>query len=305
MKKLILGLAVVLGLSSLAACGNNAVVKSKSGDISQEAFYKELKQRNGDQVLQEMVYEKLLEDKYKVTDKEIDKKVEEVKSQFPGDAEFKAALKQSKLTEKDFRKNVKQQLLLFKAQTEGVKASDKEMKAYYDKNKDSLVRVKASHILVKDKKTADKVEKELKDGGDFAKLAKKYSTDTGSKDKGGDVGWFKQDAQMAPEFLKAAFKLKKGEISDPVKSQFGYHIIKLTDKDTYEDVKSQVKDAVLQQKGKPAQDVLQSLVKKADLKIEDKQFKDLFKPQPQQQQAPPADSTQPSSTDKPSTDAKK
>ncbi|TCP29280.1 foldase protein PrsA [Scopulibacillus darangshiensis] len=288
MKKLVVVLAVLLGLSSLAACGNSAVVKTKGGDVSQDEFYKELKTRYGDQVLQEMVYEKLLNDKYKVSKKDVDKKVDEVKSQFPNDTAFKNALKQSKLSEKDFRKNVKQQLLLFKAQTDGVKVSEKEMKDYWDKNKDKLKEVKASHILVKDKKTADEIEKKLKNGEDFAKLAKKYSTDP-SKDKGGDLGWFHK-GEMVKDFEKKAFELKKGQISDPVKSQYGYHIIKVTGKkDTYDQLKSEIKHAVLEQKAKPAQEVLQNLVKKGDVKVKDDQFKDLFK----QPSAP----TQPTQTD--------
>ncbi|MFC7391673.1 peptidylprolyl isomerase [Scopulibacillus cellulosilyticus] len=286
MKKLILLCAVLLGLVGiLSACGSSAVVKTKGGDITNDDFYKELKNQAGNQVLQEMVYEKLLNSKYKVSNKEIDQKVNEVKKKFPSDDAFKQALQQSNLTESQFRDNVKQQLLLFKAQTDGVKVTDKEMKDYYNKNKDKLTEVKASHILVKDKKTADQIEQKLKKGEDFSKLAKKYSTDTATKNNGGDLGWFKK-GEMDPSFEKAAFNLKVGQISDPVKTQYGYHIIKLTGKkDSFNALKSEVKQAVLQQKAKPAQEVLQNLVKKGDVKIQDKQFKDLFN-QPQQAPMP-------------------
>jgi parvulin-like peptidyl-prolyl isomerase len=90
--------------------------------------------------------------------------------------------------------------------------------------------VHARHILVKTKDEADAIEKQLKDGADFATVAKDKSTDTGSKDKGGDLGWFGKGV-MVPEFEKAAFSLNPGQISEPVQSSFGFHIIQAVEKD--------------------------------------------------------------------------
>jgi peptidyl-prolyl cis-trans isomerase D len=84
----------------------------------------------------------------------------------------------------------------------------------------------ARHILVADEATAKKVRQLLVDGQDFTQVAAQYSTDTATKDKGGDLGWFGK-GKMVPEFEAVAFSLKVGEISQPVKSQFGYHIIQV------------------------------------------------------------------------------
>ena len=90
--------------------------------------------------------------------------------------------------------------------------------------------VRARHILVKTKKEAEALIAKLKKGADFSKLAEKNSKDTGSAKQGGDLGYFVRDAMVKP-FADVAFKLKKGEISDnPVKTEFGYHVIKTEDK---------------------------------------------------------------------------
>ena len=112
-------------------------------------------------------------------------------------------------------------------------ASEPAMKKLYE---ESLARskpeeeVRARHILVDDEAKAKEILGKLKAGGDFAALAKAESKDTGSAD-GGDLGYFTKD-QMVPEFAEAAFKLDKGALSDPVKTQFGWHVIKVEDKRT-------------------------------------------------------------------------
>jgi peptidyl-prolyl cis-trans isomerase C len=108
--------------------------------------------------------------------------------------------------------------------------------------------VHARHILVETEDEAKAVLAELKAGKDFAELAKAKSKDPGSQD-GGDLGWFTRD-QMVPEFSEVAFKLEKGQLSDPVKSQFGWHVIKVEDKrekqpPEYEKVKEQLEQYVV------------------------------------------------------------
>ena len=136
-----------------------------------------------------------------------------------------------------------------------IKITDEEISAYFEENKDSFAQaeqVEASHILVKDKATAEEVLKKLNDGGDFAKLAKEYSTDTSNAENGGSLGYFGK-GQMVAEFEDVAFKLKVNEISDPVKTEYGYHIIKVTGKKeakaaNLKDNKEAIKETLLTQK---------------------------------------------------------
>jgi peptidyl-prolyl cis-trans isomerase C len=128
--------------------------------------------------------------------------------------------------------------------------TEPEMHKVYDeavKEMGTEQEVHARHILVETEEDAKAVEAELKDGADFAEEAKKKSKDPGAAN-GGDLGWFTKD-QMVPEFSEAAFKLDKGQISDPIHTQFGWHIIKVEDKrvkptPSFEEVKSQVENYI-------------------------------------------------------------
>jgi len=127
-------------------------------------------------------------------------------------------------------------------------ATDKEAKEYYDENPDlfAIDEVEASHILVEDEKLAGEILDKLKGGADFAEMAKEHSID-GSAAQGGSLGTFGKGV-MVPEFENAAFALKPGEISDLVKSKFGYHIIKVTAKnqgrESFEDARKNIIDTL-------------------------------------------------------------
>ncbi|CAH2214067.1 peptidylprolyl isomerase [Tepidibacter aestuarii] len=112
-----------------------------------------------------------------------------------------------------------------------VKVEETEAKEFYENNKEQFKSpegVQASHILVEDEAQAKEILAEINNGLSFEDAAKKYSK-CPSNERGGDLGLFSK-GQMVPEFENAAFSMEKGEISEPVKTQFGYHIIKLTDK---------------------------------------------------------------------------
>ncbi|SHK52262.1 peptidylprolyl isomerase [Paramaledivibacter caminithermalis] len=135
-----------------------------------------------------------------------------------------------------------------------VNVTEDEVVNYYNNNKESFKTpesVKASHILVKTEEEANKILDEIEKGLDFEEAAKKYST-CPSKERGGDLGFFTK-GKMVPEFENAAFSMEKGGISKPVKTQFGYHIVKLVDKkepviNSFEQVKDQIRNFLLGRK---------------------------------------------------------
>lgn len=168
-----------------------------------------------------------------VTDAEVDQKLTELKQQFYGgdEAKYQAELKTYGTTEQQVKETIKAQLIaqkLYDAITKDVTVSQKEIEDYYNANKDQFTTPESrhvAHILVKTKKEAMDIRKQLDNGADFAALAKKYSTDAASAKNGGDLGTYPRSQWVKP-FGDALWTLKTGEISQPVQSQFGWHIIK-------------------------------------------------------------------------------
>jgi peptidyl-prolyl cis-trans isomerase C len=131
----------------------------------------------------------------------------------------------------DFKKMTLVTMILKKEVEDKVSMDDSQVKDFYDKNADKFrigTQIKASHILVKTEDEAKDIESKLKQGANFSELAKKLSLDKVSGAKGGDLGYFAR-GKMVPEFERAVLMLKPGEISDPVRTRFGYHIIRLDD----------------------------------------------------------------------------
>jgi parvulin-like peptidyl-prolyl isomerase len=190
-----------------------------------------------------------------VTDKQVDERLEQLKKQFYGgdDKKFKASLEKLLLTEDQVRNDVRAQLLeeaLYKKVTEDVKVSDKEIEDFYNKNKAQYQQAatrEVRHILVKNKAKADALHRQLQGGANFASLAKKNSEDPGSKSQGGKLTV--SQGQTVPPFDKAAFTLKKNQLSEPIKTQYGWHIIQpLSDvKKASTTPLDQVKEAIKQQ----------------------------------------------------------
>jgi peptidyl-prolyl cis-trans isomerase C len=183
-----------------------------------------------------------------VTEAEVNKEIESLKDQVAQQAQaqgqdvnreeaFDQALQQVNLTEQQLRQQVREQLPIQKVQKRvagGVGPSQGEVEQFYQQNKVSQFTTPATrctrHILFnKDQKEkAEEVKKQLKEGGDFAALAKQYSQDPGSAERGGDLGCIGK-GETVPNFEEAAFNAKQGEIVGPVETEFGYHLLEVTD----------------------------------------------------------------------------
>jgi foldase protein PrsA len=281
--------ALLLG-ASLAACANGGAIATVNGQpISKPAFEAKLESspvaRN---ILQQMVQEALIEQYAQnnhivVTDAEIAAREDELKANFPNGS-WDEMLKARNLTEDDVKQALREQVILDKALANQVNITPAQVKQYFDKNHaafDKPEQVQARHILVSDLATANKIEALLKQGKNFSDLAKQYSIDPGSKDKGGELGWFRR-GQMVPAFDKVAFTLPVGAISQPVKSPFGYHIIQVEGRQpgqhaTLANSTERITELLRQQQEAPLiQGFLQQLQAKATIVVSDPRFADLF-----------------------------
>ncbi|PFF17313.1 peptidylprolyl isomerase [Bacillus anthracis] len=269
-------ITALISLLMLAACGQKnssaTVATATDSTITKSDFEKQLKDRYGKDMLYEMMAQDVITKKYKVSDADVDKEVQKAKNQY-GD-QFTAVLENNRLKdEDDFKNQIKFKL----AMNEAIKKSvtEKDVKDHYKPE------IKASHILVSDENEAKEIKKKLDAGASFEELAKQESQDLLSKEKGGDLGYF-NSGKMTPEFETAAYKLKVGQISDPVQSPNGYHIIKLTGKkdlQPYNEVKDSIrKNLEAERIADPtfSHKLLQKELKKANIKINDSELEDTF-----------------------------
>lgn len=201
-----------------------------------------------DMISRELLMQNSKKKGIKISDDELKKEIDTIKSRFPSEDHFNQMIKSQNMTMDDIKTDVRKGITikkLIKNDIEDkVSVDEKTVEDYYKNNSAQFLEqesVKASHILVKADKNATKEAKEaakkkidgllkkVKGGEDFAKLAKENSDDPGSGQNGGDLGFFGK-GMMVPPFEKAAFSLNKVEVSDVVETEFGYHIIKMVDK---------------------------------------------------------------------------
>lgn len=266
----ILLLTLVIGIVTVTGCTDNdagkdleIVAKVGEEEITKDELYNLMLEQSGPQALDALIVEKLVElevekKEIEVSDEEIEEELNKTKEEIGGEEEFNQALQQSGLTIEKLKENIATNLKINKLIEPYISISDDEVEEYFEQNKNLLVQeeeVNASHILVETEEKADEIKGKLDAGEDFAELAKEHSTD-GSKDNGGELGFFGKGA-MVPEFEEVAFSLGVGEISEPVKSEFGYHIIKVNEKKeaeeaNFEELEDEIKSMIKDEKSQEA-----------------------------------------------------
>jgi len=227
------------------------------------------------QLLDRMIEGKIIDQEVKnqklnPEDAKVKEQEEVIKKNIGDDVKFQDTLKQQGMTEPE----LKNFLTVYEKVTSDIKVSESEAKAFYDKNIDKygqLESVTARHILLKTEDEAKAVIAQLTAGADFAQLAKDKSIEPGAKESGGDLGTFTK-GKMVAEFETAAFAQKVGTFSTtPVKTEFGYHVIKVEAHTVavapdYTKVKAQVEqDALNQAKDAKFQTYFDDLRKKAKI----------------------------------------
>jgi peptidyl-prolyl cis-trans isomerase C len=222
-----------------------------------------------------------------VSDADVDARVRQMQGKFPDEGLFKKALAERGLTVERLRADARIDMVISKMMESEVAGltppTDAQVREFYDKNPDKFKQetVRASHILMptdpkgddaskkKVRAQADAVLKQAKGGADFGELARQHSKD-GSAQQGGDLNYFGR-GQMVPAFEQAAFALKPGEISDIVETQFGFHIIKVTDKRDavpFEEVNQGIRQFLTEQgKQQRADAFIETLKKKAKIEV--------------------------------------
>jgi foldase protein PrsA len=254
---LILAIGVFL---SLALPKDKAIAKIDGDSISKDELYDVMVKQYGAATVEQLIADKIVaseakKQKVTISDEDLNKEVDKLKESYGGEEVFNQVLASNNTTVDVLKEDLKNYLTMRKLIEPQIKITDEELKTYFDENKDSLgeaEQVKASHILVEDEATAKEIKQKLADGADFAEVAKEYSTDEGSKENGGELGYFPRGT-MVTEFEEMAFSLPVNEISEPVKSDYGYHIIKVEEKKeakeaNFDDSKAAIKETLIDEK---------------------------------------------------------
>jgi len=253
-------LVVGIGIGSVYATQNNIVAKVNGVAISETELQEYLLQQGGSAALDTLIQQSIIKQEsekqnIQVSETDIDTKLATVKATFDSEEAFNEALETNGMTLDELRQNILTNIQIMRLLEAKTPITEEEIQQYFETNKDSLgvaEEVKASHILVATEELANEVKAKIAAGEDFAELAKQYSTDESTKELGGDLGFFAK-GEMAQEFEDVAFSLEVGQVSAPVKTEYGYHIIKIEDKKeakvaTLEESKAKIKEVLLDQK---------------------------------------------------------
>lgn len=232
-----------------AGGGEETVATVGKSTISRQDWLNELADRYGKDVLKEMIDQKVIKEmavKYniKVSDKDVEREFRMLQTNYNSSTQNKSA------DEKNWKEQIRNSLLLEELLTKDVDISDKELKSYYDKNKEQFNVPTAYHlaqIIVKTNEEATKAIKELSQGSSFSAMAMERSVDEFSANEGGDIGFISDDGDRYPsEYINTAKTLKDGAYSDPIKVDKGYAVLKLVGKMngkkySFDEVKEQIR----------------------------------------------------------------
>lgn len=249
--------------------GEDFIKQELSEDFTVEDYLK-------DQVLLEIIHEDILSEELDklniaITDEDIDRAMNEnYISKLGDEEEYKEYLDYLGVSDEYLRKSVYRDLMNKKYGDyflNQIDLSDELIRQYYEENKESFVKVKVSHILVKTEEEGKEILDRLREGEDFASLAAIKSIDNQTSANGGDLGYITRGSmvQEYKEIENVAFNLEVGQISNLIKTDFGYHIVKVVDKvDSFEDLKEEVIEAFKKEK---YIEELDRLTEEADVKI--------------------------------------
>ncbi|PLS34486.1 peptidylprolyl isomerase [Carnobacterium maltaromaticum] len=269
---------IALILISRYRSHNNNIATTQIGNITKEELYEKMKTTAGASSLQKLIMLKVLTEKYgdKETDNQVNKKFEEQKEQY-GD-KFPGLFKNSNYTEKSYKETIRMNLLIEAAVTAETKLTDEDYKIAWES---FVPKLTAQHILVADETTAKDIIAKINAGEDFDTLAKENSLDTGSKKDGGKLPEFDHNTPYDPVFIKAAAKLKDGEVSqEPVKDSKGYHIIKIIKnpgKGKMKDHTKELEKIAIKKRladGAYVQSIVSKIIKETKLNIKDDYLKE-------------------------------
>lgn len=286
MKKWILGIAGIVLAATLAGCGSSTVANMKGAKITKDEYYDEMKSTSaGESTLRSMIVLKALEQQYgdKVSDKKVTAQYDKVKKQYSSN--WSSVLEQNGLTAKSFKEQIETSLLSNVALKALKKPTQKQIDAQWKKYQPKIT---VQHILVAKQDKAEELIKDLQKtntDAEFKKLAKENSTDTATASDAGKLAAFDNtDTQLDATFKKAAFKLtKKGEFTTtPVKTQYGYHIIravKVTPKGSKSSRTSVLKDQLYtswESDTTVMTGIIKKVLKKANVTIKDDDLKNVL-----------------------------
>ena len=279
-KKAILPVALSISVIGLAGCssGGTKYISSKAGDVTENDIVESIGANQLSKAATSMMIQKVLLDKYKnkIDEKVIDEQLKKAQEQYGGKDKFEQILKQQGFTLDKYKDGLKVKAAQTLMINEYAGITEDKIKESYEKNKHQY---HLAHILIsvksnsnpnglsdeEAKKKAEEVLKKVKDGGDFASLAKEYSNDTENASSGGDLGWSsKENTKFVSEFSNAAYSLNKDQVSDVVKTPFGYHIIKVLDtKDSsYDELKTSLEERAAEQAVKSDNTIVSKALKK-------------------------------------------